>query len=570
LYSRLTAIKEINRQLEKDTFKIVVVGEFSRGKSTFINALAGEKMLPSSVKPTTTLLNIISHSPSEFLKLHFKSGKESFIGESEFRSLVAPAEPRPGDKEAEKRYEQQLNELDKIKYVEIGRPLSFCEAGVEIIDTPGTNDLDPARAEITNTIIPQADAAILLLSARKILSKSEESFLRDRILASDIQKVFVVINFKDDFDEQEQSKIMDYARTHLSEILGEPKIHIISAKQALNARRKLNGEALIVRSGKPIPTVPLEDTGILELESALAEFLQYDRGIAKLGKPIHSLERLIHSILEDSLPFQRNSLFESKENIAIRIQEYQNEIKLLQKNGRKQKKDISLQIRQELKQLEKWHDTELKLIKQAAENACNKHIQKSPETIKTIVEEAIAPLDRLLHEKKEVRKQKIENDIISKYSSAFKGELLAEFRFQKENTFYDPKDYLPSISSGVWNFVIRIFDFFMGVEAREQNEFKRSLTNHLDRLRKHRSEQLEQNHRQYIEKIERTLDNILQEEADKLEDKVVRMRQHIELESQHVEEELKSLKNVEQSLKEILHKLHNMKTAMQERKVLMR
>ena len=58
-----------------------------------------------------------------------------------------------------------MQELGNIAYTELRYPLEFTRGGVELIDTPGTNDLDQAREEITLRFIPQADAAIMLLSA---------------------------------------------------------------------------------------------------------------------------------------------------------------------------------------------------------------------------------------------------------------------------------------------------------------------------------------------------------------------------------------------------------------------
>ena len=180
-------INEARNQVLKEQFQIVVVGEFSRGKSTFINALLGKKLLPSSAKPTTTLLNIITYSKESFIQLHFRKNGVKEINEEIFKQLVAPKEPTRGDKESEEIYEKQNELFKSIEYAEIGHPISFCKDGVRIIDTPGTNDLDPVREQLTNSIIPQSDAAILLLSATRT------EFLRvtfKRFLLSSTRRTF--------------------------------------------------------------------------------------------------------------------------------------------------------------------------------------------------------------------------------------------------------------------------------------------------------------------------------------------------------------------------------------------
>ena len=233
-------VEETRKQVMEERFQIVVVGEFSRGKSTFINALLGKKCsLPSSAKPTTQMLNIITYSEEPFIKLHFRKKGVKEISEKTFKELVAPKDPIQGDKESEAVYERWVALFQSIEFAEIGQPLSFCKNGVKIFDTPGTNDLDPAREQITNNIIPQSDAAIFLLSAVKTLSESEMSFLRDRILASDIQKIFIVVNQKDLLKTpDEMQRVYDRAYHNLKDVLHEPKIFMVSAMDALNARRK--------------------------------------------------------------------------------------------------------------------------------------------------------------------------------------------------------------------------------------------------------------------------------------------------------------------------------------------
>lgn len=58
--------------LMEDGFKVVVVGEFSRGKSTFINALLGKRILPAKTNPTTTTINRISYGETPRYLLHFR------------------------------------------------------------------------------------------------------------------------------------------------------------------------------------------------------------------------------------------------------------------------------------------------------------------------------------------------------------------------------------------------------------------------------------------------------------------------------------------------------------------
>ena len=204
--------------LKQDSFNVVVVGEFSRGKSTFINALLGKRILPSSTKPTTTIINKISYGKEPEYHLHFRDSDDiKNITEEEFKDITAILEPDNYEDEINE-YNEKLNLISSISYADIKYPTEICKEGVEIIDTPGTNDLDQAREEITFNFIPQSDIAIMLLSANQILSQSEVNFLKERILDNDIKKVFFVINFKDRLTTSEdEEKVKLYAQEHLKE-----------------------------------------------------------------------------------------------------------------------------------------------------------------------------------------------------------------------------------------------------------------------------------------------------------------------------------------------------------------
>ena len=271
--------------LNQDNFNLVVVGEFSRGKSTFINALLGKRVLPSATKPTTTVINKITTGEQIEYVLHFRDENKApeVISEEDFKQLVATSEPDFDNEVEVKEYNEYLNYLSSIAYVNIKYPTKLLEDGVEIIDTPGTNDLDQAREEITFEFIPKSDAAILVLSATQILSESEVAFLKERILANDINKIFFVINAKDKLmSREDEKKVFDYAIKHLKQYVTKPKVFLVSSKGALNYKRKAHGETF---KGK-IPAT-LAETGFDTLEREIANYLINERGRIKLDKYYH-------------------------------------------------------------------------------------------------------------------------------------------------------------------------------------------------------------------------------------------------------------------------------------------
>lgn len=314
------SIEDSIQQLMDDKFNVVVVGEFSRGKSTVINALLGSPVLPASMKPTTAILNKISYNDSVNIRLVYRETgniqKTQDISPEHFKKIVAPIEPVAGDSDSFKRYESEMKKLSMIEYAEIGYPSVFCRDGVEIIDTPGTNDLDPRREEIANSFIPNSDAAVLVLSAKQPLAQSEVGFLNERLLKASIQKIFFVINFKDQLRNQaEEAEVIEHIRKNLPQSVSDPRLFLISAKGALNNHRKQAGETLKVE----VP--PLESTGYIEFESQLARFLVEERGRVKLLKPIERCLVLIREL--------DNSIQRTSQSLHMNLDKFQqNEVKI--------------------------------------------------------------------------------------------------------------------------------------------------------------------------------------------------------------------------------------------------
>lgn len=309
--------------LKKERFKVVVVGEFSRGKSTFINGLLGKRILPSSPVPTTTILNKIVYSETPTYSLVFRNADRmaQTVSEDEFKSIVAPDEPFEEDETAMIVRNEQLERITEIAYAEIGYPTTICSHGVEIVDTPGTNDLDAAREEITYRFIPQSDASIILLSGKMPLAETEMNFIRDRIIASDIKKLFFVINFKDALKtESDQNKVMQYIKEHLQSIVSNPRIYMVSAKQALSAKRRLLGETV---KGQ---VVPLEETGYPEFEEALSTFLSKDQGKTKLLKPTERGLRMLEELKRNHIRLLLGTMSLNMEQLENQLGEIRGEL----------------------------------------------------------------------------------------------------------------------------------------------------------------------------------------------------------------------------------------------------
>lgn len=281
--------------LQQEQFHMVVVGEFSRGKSTFVNALLGQLILPTSKSPTTAIISKIIYGDTPEFTLHYKNGQPpKRVSLEEFSGLKAPKEGLLGGLKDKLKRTQLFNEqekLDEIDYAAVKYPLAFCKDQVELVDTPGTNDLNTGRIEITYRYLEQADALVMLLAADQALSESEVEFLKERILTKKIQDIFFVINRKDALHgPAEEQQVLNFVHTNLKALLPETmqtsiNLFLVSSKQALLYRRSEAGETLTAKQSLSKPD-NLEVTGFVDFEQTLGRFLAEEKGQAKLQKYI--------------------------------------------------------------------------------------------------------------------------------------------------------------------------------------------------------------------------------------------------------------------------------------------
>jgi small GTP-binding protein len=188
----LRRFREAREQLS-GLFLLVIVGEFNSGKSSFINALLGERVVPEGVTPTTDRINLLRYGPAPGEHL-----AEAFLTERTY-----PAE--------------LLRELN-------------------IVDTPGTNAIVRRHEELTRDYVPRADLVLFVTSADRPFTESERAFLEQ--VRQWGKKILFVINKIDILDRPaERDEVAAYVGAHAAELLGEePRVFSVSARQALEAR----------------------------------------------------------------------------------------------------------------------------------------------------------------------------------------------------------------------------------------------------------------------------------------------------------------------------------------------
>ena len=286
-------------KLDDERFTIVVLGEFNHGKSTFINALLGGPVLPTGITPTTAVLAHISQGAKVGATLVMDSGERKAIDVKKLGEWLT-VEGLAGKSTAG----------EGIHHVELTHPSGILDERVTIVDTPGVNDINEQRADITYGYLPRADAAVFLLDATQILSASERQFLEERILRSSRDRLLFVVAKADLLDAAELEETLAFARKHLAAIVAEPVVLPVSAKRALAGEGAVAGGA---HAGKK------EDaSGMQVVIAELGATVANERRRLLLDNALGDATRLA-AFVRQSLAIRRKSLELPMDELESRI-----------------------------------------------------------------------------------------------------------------------------------------------------------------------------------------------------------------------------------------------------------
>lgn len=171
-----------------ESFLLVIVGEFNAGKSSFINALLGEQVLPEGVTPTTDRIYVLTHGE----KSQPQATQDPFV-------------------------------------VRLRVPLESLE-GVALVDTPGTNAIIRQHQTLTEGFLPRADLVLFLTSSDRPFTESERQFLD--LARRWGRNVVVIVNKADLLETPEhREQVRAFVEAGARGVLGlAPPVYLVSAR----------------------------------------------------------------------------------------------------------------------------------------------------------------------------------------------------------------------------------------------------------------------------------------------------------------------------------------------------
>ncbi|MCP4804762.1 MAG: hypothetical protein GY913_30240 [Proteobacteria bacterium] len=245
--------RELRQRVEERRFTVAVLGEFKRGKSTFINALLGAEVLPSDIAPTTATINRVVYGLTPRATLLFKDGREEDIPVDQLDQSITKLTEAAAEKAA------------SVKEAVVSWPIRFCRNDVDLLDTPGLGD-EEAMSRVTREILPDVDAALFVVMANSPFSETEAAFL-DELLEHDPGRILFVVTAMDRIRKaKDRPRVLADITARIAQKLPNPKVFGLSGIDALDARLEGDDEALAA-------------SGLLEFEAFLEEFLTTSDGV---------------------------------------------------------------------------------------------------------------------------------------------------------------------------------------------------------------------------------------------------------------------------------------------------
>ena len=306
--SLLQAMDKNLAKLQEQRFCIGITGVLSAGKSTFLNALLGQEVLGTSSVPETANLSVLRYGETPRARVHFWSKEQwedlesQSAYDSHLQAFVKESKEHFKDKLQDfitsPKYTKdiELNELSAytsanhtskfcnlVEKVELFMPLAFLENGVEIVDTPGLDDPITKREDITREYIEHCDMLIHIMNASCAATQKDIDFILEALLEQNISRLLVVLTRIDLLTQKELESSLEYTKSSLIAQLKNAKYKgdIQSLIQRIDFIPLAGYAALLhrTRSGdsntdsKDKPTLSLEESGILEIESYLQTML---------------------------------------------------------------------------------------------------------------------------------------------------------------------------------------------------------------------------------------------------------------------------------------------------------
>jgi len=199
------AVAERRRILEARFFA-ACAGQFKRGKSTLINALVGEAVLPVGVIPVTSVVTILSHGDTPRATVRLASGQSQAIALDAIADFVD-----------ERRNPQNTR---GAVVVDVVLPSAILRDGLCLVDTPGLGSVHVANTEATRAFVPRIDVALIVVGPDPPISGTELELVREA--GREAGELAVILNKADQVSPEHLHEVAEFTRQTIASAIHHP------------------------------------------------------------------------------------------------------------------------------------------------------------------------------------------------------------------------------------------------------------------------------------------------------------------------------------------------------------
>ncbi len=284
----------LDKQLRRARYpmEVAITGQFSSGKSTFLNALLSRNILPTGITPVTSKVNFINYGEEYKLKITYYSGAQ------EYASIDAIADFT----------DQRKEEMKDIKYLTLYAPMDILK-DISFVDTPGLNSQSQSDTDTTRKVLRDV-GGIIWLTLIDNAGKMSEAEVLEEYMEHFKTKSLCVLNQKDKFSEDQIQTTTKYVSEKFAKYFAQ--VTPISAKIALESRAHHKDILIqdqyndIVKEFKK----DLWEKDVEDLEFFTQKFKNYKEEIHKIQDTdaTDNTKMLEESNIQDVLDFIQNTI----------------------------------------------------------------------------------------------------------------------------------------------------------------------------------------------------------------------------------------------------------------------
>lgn len=290
-------LKQIEQQIQMRKFRVAVVGEFNRGKSSFINVLLGKKILPEDVVATTATINRVTYGekPKAYLIMKENGEKSEEIPVEELSAYVT------------KLTETSAKVAAGIDEAVVEYPTMLCYNDVDLIDTPGMNDMDDMNAVTVNRL-EDIDLAIVAINGMYPYSETENRFVVKLLESKKICQIIFVITHFDMIRDREKKKLIDFLYTRISRRVLEEIRKVYSEKDEIYQKYHAIFDDLHIYGLSSVLGMEAletnnmelyEESGFLRLNRELPEVILSSKSVNMIDNIVRQLGEIIREYKEE-------------------------------------------------------------------------------------------------------------------------------------------------------------------------------------------------------------------------------------------------------------------------------